>query len=272
MAPRGNTGYDYKNTISQACFFNIAARLALYTGNQSYADWAAKTWDWTVKIGFINTSNYYVYDGGHLPECKDITPYQWSYNAGALLLGAAALYNYSTGAEKDLWAERVDGLLNGTQVFFTGNNSDIMTEVACEPVNLCNLDQQSFKAYLSRWMAATTKWVPWSYSRVKPLLEASAVAAAAQCTGGDNGRMCGLRWTDNGKWDGTSGVGQQMAVMEIVLANMIKDVVAPVTNTTGGTSAGDPPRAQAGMAIEMRPGASASTRPSQPLTQPALPS
>lgn len=33
-----------------------------------------------------------------------------------------------------------------------------MTEVACEPVDLCDVGQQSFKAYLSRWMAATTKW------------------------------------------------------------------------------------------------------------------
>jgi len=38
-----NKGYDYKNSISQACFFALGARLALFTGNNSYADWADKT-------------------------------------------------------------------------------------------------------------------------------------------------------------------------------------------------------------------------------------
>ncbi|KAK3393049.1 putative cytochrome P450 protein, partial [Podospora didyma] len=150
------------------------------------------------------------------------------------------MYNYTTGSAQETWRERVDGLLDGIKVFFTGNKSNIMTEVACEPVNLCDLDQQSFKAYLSRWMAATTKWAPWTYDRIKPLLEASATAAVSTCIGGDNGRMCGLKWTEHGKFDNSIGVGQQMAAMEIVLANMIQHATHPVTNNTGGTSAGDP--------------------------------
>jgi mannan endo-1,6-alpha-mannosidase len=237
-----NNGYNYKNSISQACFFNIAARLARYTGNQSYADWAERPWDWMVATGLLSLKNYYIYDGMHIENCSSITPYQWIYNAGAFLLGAAALYNSSTEpAQVETWRERVDGLLNGSLVFFTGKdpNNNIMTEVACEPVDLCDLDQQSFKVYLARWMAATTKWAPWTYDRVKPLLEASALAAAATCTGGDNGRMCGLKWTER-KWDGTVGVGQQMAAMEVVLANAIRDSRSPVIEGDGGTSVGDP--------------------------------
>ena len=232
-----NNGYDYKNSISQACFFNIASRLALYTGNQSYADWADKTWDWMVDKKLIEKDTYYVVDGLHVQNCSSLEPYQWTYNAGGMLLGAAAMYNYTTGAEQETWRERLEGLLNGTKVFF---KDGVMTEVACEPVNHCNVDQQSFKAYLSRWMAAATKWAPWTYDNIKPLMETSAVAAASQCTGGNNGRMCGLKWTDNGKWDGSTGVGQQMAAMEVVLANMIQDTAAPVTNAGGGTSVGDP--------------------------------
>ncbi|KAK3331019.1 glycosyl hydrolase family 76-domain-containing protein [Apodospora peruviana] len=235
-----NNGFDYKNAISQACFFNLAARLARYTGNQSYADWADKTWDWMESAKLLSPDTYYIYDGTHTANCSEITPYQWTYNAGAFLLGAAAMYNYSTGSTRELWRFRLDGLLNGTMAFFTGNNSDIMTEVACEPVDLCDLDQQSFKAYLSRWMAATVKWAPWTASRIMPLLRSSAMAAVATCTGGDNGRMCGLKWTEAGKWDGTTGVGQQMAVMELVLGNMIHVAPEPVTVSTGGTSAGNP--------------------------------
>lgn len=235
-----NNGYNYKNSISQACFFNIAARLARYTGNQSYADWADQIWDWMVDTGLLDLRNYYIYDGMHVENCTSITPYQWTYNTGAFLQGAAAMYNYSTrAAQVETWRERIDGLLNGSQVFFTGNKKNIMTEVACEPVDLCDLDQQSFKAYLSRWMAATTKWAPWTYGRIKPLLESSAMAAAATCTGGDNGRMCGLKWNTR-KWDGSTGAGQQMAAMEVVLANTIEEARPPVTNWTGGTSAGDP--------------------------------
>ncbi|KAI0401598.1 glycosyl hydrolase family 76-domain-containing protein [Xylaria palmicola] len=241
-----NNGFDYKNSISQACFFNLAARLALYTGNSTYADWAVTVWDWMVDVKFID-DGYRVYDGATIEHnCTDITPYEFSYNVGAFLLGAAAMVEYSNEAnqadEVDLWHERVDGLLNSTElVFFFGNdiNDKIMIEIACEPVNLCDVDQQSFKAYLSRWMAATTKWAPWTFARIKKLLANSAQAAVKQCTGGDNGRMCGLKWANNsGQWDGTTGVGQQMATMEVVLANMIEQAKHPVTNSTGGTSAG----------------------------------
>lgn len=243
-----NNGYNYKNSISQGCFFNLAARLALYTGNSSYADWAVKTWDWMVQVKFLD-ENYRIFDGAHIEtNCTQIVPYQFSYNAGSFLLGAAAMYAFADekglSSDRDLWHERVDGLLNGTDVFFFSDEDGsppVMIEIACEGVELCNLDEQSFKAYLSRWMAATTKWAPWTYDRIKPLLQNSAEAAATQCTGGDNGRMCGLKWANNsGAWDGTTGVGPQMAAMEVVLANMIQEAEAPVTNTTGGTSVGDP--------------------------------
>ncbi|KAI1854217.1 hypothetical protein JX266_001358 [Neoarthrinium moseri] len=243
-----NNGYNYKNSISQGCFFNIAARLALYTGNSSYADWAVKTWDWMVNVKFMD-DDYRVYDGSHIEiNCTNPVPYQFSYNAGSFLLGAAAMYAWAEAenraSDRDMWRERVDGLLNGTDVFFfsdENNSPPVMIEIACEGVGLCNLDQQSFKAYLSRWMAATTKWAPWTYNRIKPLLENSAKAAANQCVGGNNGRMCGMKWANNsGKWDGSTGVGQQMAAAEVVLANMIQDAEAPVTGSTGGTSVGDP--------------------------------
>ena len=88
-----NNGYDYKNTISNGCFFNLAARLAVYTGNQSYADWANKAWDWTYDVGLI-TPDYKFYDGAHTgTNCTDINKLQWTYNPGVFLLGAANMYN-----------------------------------------------------------------------------------------------------------------------------------------------------------------------------------
>lgn len=90
-----NTGYDYKNTISNGCFFNLGARLAMYTGNQTYADWAEKTWDWIESVGFLDPNTYYFYDGAHISfNCTDINRIQWSYNPAVFLLGAANMYNF----------------------------------------------------------------------------------------------------------------------------------------------------------------------------------
>ncbi|WYZ39449.1 hypothetical protein EsH8_III_001363 [Colletotrichum jinshuiense] len=232
-----NNGYDYKNTISQACFFALAGRLALYTGNSSYSDWAEKTWDWMVGVKFM-TDDYYVYDGGHIQQnCTNIVPYQWTYNAGGMILGAAAMYNHT---KSEVWKNRLDGLVKAADVFFVGPEKNIMQEVACETVGLCNLDQQSFKAYLSRWLAAITKWAPHLTDTVMAKIRPSSVAAASQCKGGANGRMCGLKWTDNGTWDGMQGVGQQMAALEITLGNLIEGARDPATAQAGGTSLGDP--------------------------------
>lgn len=187
--------------------------------------------------GFINNETYYIIDGAAIgSNCTSYSPYQFSYNAGGFILGAAAMYNHT---ESKVWKDRLDGLIRGSKVFFTGDNLDIMTEVACESVDRCNTDQQSFKAYLSRWLAAATQWAPDIYSTVIPYLQASAKAAINQCVGGSNGRMCGLKWANNGQYDGTTGVGQQMAALEVLLSTTIKDRAAPLTADTGGTSKGD---------------------------------
>jgi mannan endo-1,6-alpha-mannosidase len=89
-----NQGFTYKNSISNGCFFNLAARLALYTGNQTYADWAIKVYDWTSAIGLL-TPDYLVYDGTHLEDnCSKQDRTQWTYNNGIFMLGAAAMYNF----------------------------------------------------------------------------------------------------------------------------------------------------------------------------------
>lgn len=230
-----NNGFNYKNSISNGCFFNLAARLAKYTGNNTYAEWAEKTWDWTVGVGLLD-NNYYVYDGSDdTINCTRVNRIQWTYNAGAFLLGAANMYNHTNGSS--LWKERVDGMLTGTDVFFPENN--VMQEVACENNGKCDVDQHSFKAYLARWMAATTKMAPYTYNTVMAKLGPSAQAAAQQCSGGDNGRTCGLRWQDGSTWDGSYGVGQEMAALEVIQSNLIAQVSGPLTNSTGGTSQGN---------------------------------
>jgi mannan endo-1,6-alpha-mannosidase len=98
----------------------------------------------------------------------------------------------------------------------------------------------SFKAYLIRWLAATTKVAPYTTDLIMPKLKASGAAAAKQCSGGQTGRTCGLSWS-KGSWDGTQGVGQEMAAMSALFVNLLplKSVAPPVTNDTGGTSVGN---------------------------------
>lgn len=131
----------------------------------------------------------------------------------------------------------MDNLIKGLGTFFKDN---IMVEVACEPQKNCNVDMQSYKAYLARWLAITSQLCPWTAPQITPWLRASAQAAAKQCSGGDDGKTCGLSWINQGQYDGQYGPGEQMGAMEIMLSNLINGVPAPVTEKTGGISIGDP--------------------------------
>lgn len=93
-----NNGYHYKNSISNGAMFNLAARLARYTGNTTYAEWAEKTWDWMDSIHLIGDQGTpdagKVFDGSDdKKNCTELDHMQWSYNAGIMMHGAANMYN-----------------------------------------------------------------------------------------------------------------------------------------------------------------------------------
>ncbi|KAJ5894951.1 Six-hairpin glycosidase [Penicillium taxi] len=228
-----NNGYTYKNTISTGGFFNLAARLARYTGNNTYTEWAEKAWDWTYDVGFM-TPEYHFWDGASdLSNCTDMNKIEWTYNTGVFLLGAANMWNVT---EDPKWKDRITKTLKAADIFF---EKDVLLERACETVNTCMVDQRSFKGYLARWMAATTQVAPFTYDLIMPKLKASASAAAKSCSGGEAGTTCGLKWTDQ-KWDSTKDFGQQMAALEVIQSNLITRVDPPVTSDNGGTSKGNP--------------------------------
>ena len=114
-----------------------------------------------------------------------------------------------------------------------------MYEVACEGPGTCNTDNYSFKAYLSRWLAQTMKVAPFTHDLIMPRLKATGMAAYKQCTGGESGTLCGMKWYEGGKYDGTKGVGQQMSSLEAVQVNLIDEVGGPKGNKTGGKSKGN---------------------------------
>ncbi|KAK4148008.1 glycoside hydrolase [Dichotomopilus funicola] len=230
-----NNGYDYKNSIANGCFFNLGARLARYTGNQSYADWAEKTWDWVRSVGFMD-DQYKIYDGAHVGKnCTDTNKAQFSYNNAVYILGAAYMYNYTKGS--DVWRDRLDKLVDATIETFFPNN--IAYELACEKYMSCTADMLSFKGYLHRWMATATQIAPFLSDKILPVLKTSTEAAVSTCTGEANQRTCGFKWNTHA-YDGSHGAGQQMNVLAAVSSLLITSAPPPVTNRTGGTSKGDP--------------------------------
>lgn len=275
QVPSTNVGYDYKNSISNGLYFHMGARLARYTGNETYATLAERAYDWCKSTGLISPE-YKVFDGAHIPLdldgdgmspiCNVSGPIQWSYNAGVMLSGAAFMYNFvcfrtppkftfattnlcgqTNGAEK--WKVETQGLMEAIQEpFFTPDL--IMREPACDfaptsKATTCNFDQRSFKAYLSRFMGYTYQMAPFTQSWILPRLQASAKAASATCDGGTDGLTCGLAWIlktyDSSTYGiARGGLGEHLSVMEVLQANLVQGSAPPVTANTGGTSPGDP--------------------------------
>lgn len=89
-----NQGYDYKNSQSNGVFFQLAARLAAFTGNSTYVDWAEKAYDWTKSVGLIS-KHFEVFDGAHTTtNCSGKSRIQWSYLSACFVYGSAVMYNH----------------------------------------------------------------------------------------------------------------------------------------------------------------------------------
>lgn len=115
-------------------------------------------------------------------------------------------------------------------------------EPPCEETdNGCKTDQFTFKGFLHRFWSTVAQMAPYTAEKIQPVLRKSAQAAIAQCTGGALGRQCGFKWS-KGVYDPHSGtgVGQQMSALAAVSSLLMKESHAAVTNSTGGTSKGDP--------------------------------
>jgi len=232
-------GYTYKSAIANGGLFMLAARLARYTGNSTYADWANTVWNWSAGSPLM-TSDFTIFDGTTTTNnCSDASHELWTYNQGAYLLGAATMYNFTNG--NAVWENRTAGLLAKTGPYFSqaAATKDVMTEITCEPSKSCDTDQKQFKGFLSRWMAVTTQFAPFTATTIIPLLQASGNAASKSCSGGTDGVTCGVSWLPL-SWDGSYGVGEQMSALAIIQANLIQQAPALVTTNTGGSSKGNP--------------------------------
>lgn len=219
-------GLDYKNTVSNGGFFQISARLARATGNDTYLQWAEKVWDWTEGIGLID-ADFNVHDGASAShDCKDTNPVTFSYSAAIYLYGAAVLADH-TGEQK--WVQRTEQILEASRSFFSpfDNATNIMYEHACEQVDKCNVDMLSFKGYFSRFVYAASLYVPSIQPTIDELWHTSALAAAKACSGGAAGTSCGEKWYVGG-YDGNTGLGQEMCALETVQGLLVGSSTPPL--------------------------------------------
>ncbi|KAF2670611.1 putative cell wall glycosyl hydrolase Dfg5 [Microthyrium microscopicum] len=228
-----NNGYNYKNSQSNGNLFELSARLAAFTKNATYSDWAEKTYSWLEQVGFVN--NGAVYDGADLTtNCTSVSHLQWSNNAGALIYGSAIMYNLTSDAK---WRNRTSTLLNATLTTFFKDG--IMEEVACENIGTCASDQTFFKGITAIHLARTAVVAPFTAQSIMPLLQSSATGAAVNaCTAPDG--SCTLIWTasaNNASTSGVTSLGTDFSALEVIQANLVGSAKSIVTQN-GSTAVG----------------------------------
>ena len=88
------SGWGLKNAISNGGLFELSARLAHFTKNQTYSDWAEKVWDWSTASPLVNNVTWTVADSTYTEsDCTDRSHLTWSWNTGVYMTGAAYMYN-----------------------------------------------------------------------------------------------------------------------------------------------------------------------------------
>ncbi|RAH77088.1 mannan endo-1,6-alpha-mannosidase [Aspergillus japonicus CBS 114.51] len=224
-------GYTMKNAISNGGLFELSARLARFTKNETYAEWAEKIWDWSSTTPLLNTNLtiWNIADStSNEANCKDAGNNQWTYNYGTYLSGAAFMYNYTNGSA--VWEERVSRLLDSTFAKFfptqfsstNYGNGSVLSEVACEPILSCDRNQLCFKGYVAMWLAFTAILVPSKRDLIAPKLAGSVEAIGLQCSGTAEGmsNLCGVRWYQP-SWDGSLGLEVQMSALGGVTSQLM---------------------------------------------------
>nr|POE56284.1 mannan endo-1,6-alpha-mannosidase dcw1 [Quercus suber] len=240
-----NNGYNYKNALTEGNFMQLAARLARFTGNQTYTQWAQRTLDWTNNVGMIENGT--VYDGTIVTDnCTEFEQIPWTSNYGTMLSAASYMVNYT---HEQQWMDTASSIFQKMQGFFLSSSTDqILIEVACAPSRSCNTDAQAYLAILARALAnqraltANANSTTTTSGQTTAILQDSAVGAARQCVEQNGTFACGTDWTQE-SWDGTSGLGQSLSALEVILANLpqvaLKTSTSDAGTVTGGSAPGD---------------------------------
>lgn len=229
------SGYDYKSTASNAGLFALGARLGRFTGNQLYFDTCTRVSEWLKESSFVTKQDdyYIVYDGAdETNNCGTINGYIWSYNYALMIMGSTYMYN-ATG--DSAWSDDLQLYLNGLEHYMVVNG--VLNEYACE-TRQCNNDQRVFKAVVARSLGEVVQLVPSMAAQAQSILDTSAAAAALSCSGGSDGKTCGMNWTIGG-WDGMYGLGEQICALETIQNSVISQAKPPLKASDVSNDDGD---------------------------------
>lgn len=223
------TGYNYKFSLTNGEFFQLAARLARYTGNSTYSDWASKVYDWTTSSGFIDDT-FNVYEGANVRQnCSHINKAQYGNFAAAYISGLAYMYNTTDGNAE--WQGALKDVLARTLTFFFPNG--VATET-CELEEGCEYFYS--KGGLGRWLIDAVKLAPFTSQDISSKLISTAKAAVKACTIGPNGKSCPYSWGSAEGGDSTTSLGSELSVMTYIQGLLVHQAPSPATTTGSGTS------------------------------------
>ncbi|KAH6856230.1 glycosyl hydrolase family 76-domain-containing protein [Chaetomium sp. MPI-CAGE-AT-0009] len=239
--------YDSKDTAATAAFLNLGARLYRFTNNETYAEWAERSWNWLTGVGLVD-DEFNVWDVAHDGaewNCSHITKLRWSNPATVLLQATAYMTSQipNTTTAHQTWQNRLTSLTTQTLPYFFPNNGPLI-EPTCETADSCSsaTERIFFKNIAMRALAGAAAVVPALRERepehaVARALRASAEGAARACDAGEDSdsRGCRLSWTDEtpGGWYGLLSVPAQLNALAAVMAPLVGEA-AELRRAEGG--------------------------------------
>jgi mannan endo-1,6-alpha-mannosidase len=142
------------------------------------------------------------------------------------------------------------------------DDGTIMVEIACESVKTCGTSMKILKGSFIQGLADITVVAPYTSSKILPLLQGSATAAAKTCTGGTSKSLCGARWYEQ-VFEDDGGIENQVAALSLFTSNLVAfNSHAPATqstasNSTATTSGGNGTTTSSGAAAGTKTGSNA---------------
>ncbi|KAK3292821.1 glycosyl hydrolase family 76-domain-containing protein [Chaetomium fimeti] len=245
QVPLVNQGYHLKSTLANAVFLNLGARLGRYTGNQTYAEWADKTWDWLSSVGLIeeSTDSIAIHNSIPVNNCSHVRKNNWTIFTGTLLEGAAYMYNQTTGDAQTTWRSRIRKMTRralATDFPATTTTGElVLVEPGCEapsPYTFpCDPQEHYGKGAYLRALAGTAQLAPFTRGEIARRVRDSAVAAVRVCEGGLRGRACSFVWNMDPGWEnraagsddlgiyGPGAPAEQMNVLSVLVGLLVDE-------------------------------------------------
>lgn len=172
--------YSLKDTLSTGLFFQLAARLAIQTHNNTYTNWAQSAWNWATSIGLVNTNIWTVYNTLNAADncsLSTLDQTQWSAASATFLYGSSLMFNLTIS---QFWVNAVQGFLKTVNTtFFQQAGTNMLSEPTCNAG--CSSMQQAYLALTARWVAATGNTAPFATAGIQSLLQGSANGIAGNC-------------------------------------------------------------------------------------------